>query len=93
MLVWLWISNIAILFGQQLNSEIERGRELSAGVRGGDPAPAARHAEEGQGGRGRADLAGGAAGDGAGAAGGGHPPEQEQPSSERFEQEGREARK
>jgi len=32
MLVWLWISNIAILFGQQLNSEIERGRELSAGV-------------------------------------------------------------
>jgi len=33
MLVWLWITNIAILFGQQLNSEIERGRELSAGVR------------------------------------------------------------
>jgi membrane protein len=32
MLVWLWISNIAILFGQQLNSEVERGRELSAGV-------------------------------------------------------------
>ncbi len=32
MLVWLWITNIAILFGQQLNSEIERGRELSAGV-------------------------------------------------------------
>jgi membrane protein len=32
MLVWLWISNIAILFGQQLNSEIERGRELAAGV-------------------------------------------------------------
>jgi membrane protein len=31
MLVWLWISNIAILFGQQLNSEIERGRELAAG--------------------------------------------------------------
>lgn len=32
MLVWLWISNIAVLFGQQLNSEIERGRELSAGL-------------------------------------------------------------
>jgi membrane protein len=32
MLVWLWISNIAILFGQQLNSEVERGRELAAGV-------------------------------------------------------------
>jgi membrane protein len=32
MLVWLWITNIAILFGQQLNSEIERARELTAGV-------------------------------------------------------------
>jgi len=32
MLVWLWISNIAILFGQQLNSEIERARELTAGI-------------------------------------------------------------
>jgi membrane protein len=32
MLVWLWITNIAVLFGQQLNSEIERGRELSAGI-------------------------------------------------------------
>lgn len=32
MLVWLWITNIAILFGQQLNSEIERGRELAAGI-------------------------------------------------------------
>ncbi|HEY8583627.1 MAG TPA: YihY/virulence factor BrkB family protein [Capillimicrobium sp.] len=32
MLVWLWITQIAILFGQQLNSEIERGRELSAGL-------------------------------------------------------------
>jgi membrane protein len=33
LLVWLWITNIAVLFGQQLNSEIERGRELSAGIR------------------------------------------------------------
>lgn len=33
MLVWLWITNIAVLFGQQLNSEIERGRELAAGLR------------------------------------------------------------
>jgi membrane protein len=32
MLVWLWITNIAVLFGQQLNSEIERARELTAGV-------------------------------------------------------------
>src|SRR3954464_688938 len=31
LLVWLWITNIAILFGQELNAEIERGRELAAG--------------------------------------------------------------
>jgi membrane protein len=36
LLVWLWISNIAVLFGQELNAEVERGRELSAGL------PAAR---------------------------------------------------
>ena len=30
-LVWLWISNIALLFGAELNSEIERQRELDAG--------------------------------------------------------------
>ncbi len=30
-LVWLWISNIAILFGAELNSEIERQRELAEG--------------------------------------------------------------
>jgi membrane protein len=30
-LVWLWITNIAILFGAELNSEIERQRELAAG--------------------------------------------------------------
>jgi membrane protein len=33
LLVWLWITNLAILFGQELNAEIERGRELSAGIR------------------------------------------------------------
>jgi membrane protein len=32
LLVWLWITQIAVLFGQQLNSEIERGRELAAGI-------------------------------------------------------------
>ena len=32
MLVWLWITNLAILFGQELNAERERGAELSEGV-------------------------------------------------------------
>ena len=31
-LVWLWITNIAILLGAELNAEIERSRELEAGV-------------------------------------------------------------
>jgi membrane protein len=31
-LVWLWISNLAILLGAELNAEVERGRELEAGV-------------------------------------------------------------
>ena len=30
-LTWLWISNIAILFGAELNAETERGRQLEAG--------------------------------------------------------------
>ena len=30
-LVWLWISNIAILLGAELNAEVERGRELEQG--------------------------------------------------------------
>ncbi len=30
-LVWLWISNVAILLGAQLNAEIERGRAIEAG--------------------------------------------------------------
>jgi membrane protein len=30
-LIWLWISNIAVLFGQELNAEIERERELQSG--------------------------------------------------------------
>src|SRR5436190_6177109 len=31
LLVWVWISNLALLFGQELNAEVERGRELAAG--------------------------------------------------------------
>jgi membrane protein len=30
-LVWLWVSNIAILLGAEFNAEIERGRRLEAG--------------------------------------------------------------
>jgi len=30
-LVWLWISNIAVLFGAELNAELERERQLKAG--------------------------------------------------------------
>ena len=32
LLVWLWISNLALLFGLELNAERERSRELAAGV-------------------------------------------------------------
>jgi membrane protein len=35
-LVWLWITNIAVLFGQELNAEIEREREIQAGVPGAE---------------------------------------------------------
>ncbi len=30
-LVWLWISNIAVLFGAEFNAELERGRQIEAG--------------------------------------------------------------
>ncbi len=30
-LVWLWISNIAILLGAEFNAELERGRQIAAG--------------------------------------------------------------
>ena len=30
-LVWLWISNIAVLLGAEFNSELERGRQIEAG--------------------------------------------------------------
>jgi membrane protein len=31
-LMWLWISNIALLLGQEMNAELERQRELDAGL-------------------------------------------------------------
>jgi len=31
-LIWLWISNCAVLLGAEMNAEIERGRELESGV-------------------------------------------------------------
>jgi membrane protein len=36
-LVWLWISNLAILLGAEFDAEMARGRELEAGREGGDP--------------------------------------------------------
>ena len=34
---WLWLTNVAMLFGAELNAEIERQKELAEGV------PLARH--------------------------------------------------
>jgi membrane protein len=31
-LLWLWITNVALLFGAEVDSELERGRELQAGL-------------------------------------------------------------
>ncbi|MFT4261812.1 MAG: YihY/virulence factor BrkB family protein [Nocardioides sp.] len=31
-LLWLWLINVALLFGAELDSELERGRELQAGI-------------------------------------------------------------
>jgi membrane protein len=31
-LVWLWLSNVAVLLGLELNAELERGREIETGV-------------------------------------------------------------
>ena len=31
-LLWLWITNIALLFGAEVDSEIERGRQLQGGI-------------------------------------------------------------
>ncbi|MCW2806521.1 MAG: YihY/virulence factor BrkB family protein [Marmoricola sp.] len=31
-LLWLWITNVALLFGAELDAELERGRELQLGI-------------------------------------------------------------
>ena len=31
-LLWLWITNLALLFGAEIDAELERGRELQAGI-------------------------------------------------------------
>ena len=31
-LLWLWLTNLALLFGAELDSELERGRQLQAGI-------------------------------------------------------------
>ena len=35
-LVWLWLGNIAVLLGVELNAELERGREIESGVFGAE---------------------------------------------------------
>jgi membrane protein len=31
-LLWLWLTNVALLFGAELDAELERGRQLQAGI-------------------------------------------------------------
>ena len=35
-LLWMWITNLAILFGAELNAELERSREIEAGMPGAE---------------------------------------------------------
>jgi membrane protein len=35
-LLWLWITNLAVLLGAELNAELERSREIEAGVPGAE---------------------------------------------------------
>jgi membrane protein len=32
LLVWLWLTNVALLFGAEVNAEIERAKEIANGV-------------------------------------------------------------
>jgi membrane protein len=35
-LIWMWITNLAILFGHELNAERERGQQFEEGVPGAE---------------------------------------------------------
>jgi membrane protein len=35
-LVWMWITNLAVLLGAEVNAEVERSRELEEGVPGAE---------------------------------------------------------
>jgi membrane protein len=50
-LVWMWITNLAVLLGAEVNAEVERSRELEAGVPGAEEdikAPYRREPKEAQ---------------------------------------------
>jgi membrane protein len=38
-LVWLWVTNIAVLLGAEFNAELERGRQIEAGMKPKDREP------------------------------------------------------
>ena len=50
-LLWLWITNLALLFGAELDSELERGRQLQAGIAAEEELqlPGARHPQHQEG--------------------------------------------
>ena len=52
-LVFLWLTNVALLLGAEIDSELERGRQLQAGIAAETRAPAARprHPQHREGGR------------------------------------------
>ncbi|WIB13953.1 YihY/virulence factor BrkB family protein [Curtobacterium sp. MCPF17_052] len=52
-LLWIWITNNALLFGAEFDAEIERGRELQAGIKAEEDIqlPRARHPPDREAGR------------------------------------------
>ena len=47
-LLWLWITNLALLFGAEIDSEIERGRQLQAGIKAEEDTPTSSAGHQGQ---------------------------------------------